>query len=233
MENMDIIADIPETRNPYKRKVIFEEEARKKKGEAHLSQKEFDYLKRENKVHLYFNMPPSVIGYGPGQLNSPLFNDIRCVCWHCPPVSQDHIKQFSFSVSLEYTSTKLAFGYKLIRDTTTSAFDTRLIPEQIWDEQVQNGCWCGECGVSKLVSQSGWFPYYTWFKFCFGLFSRTNAFGMTDDLTNNILDFLKWRTPEEHDAGMEAIQRRDNNIRAREQTIKRAWELGQNYMSDY
>ena len=135
---MNILAVIPETQNTHKRNVIFYDEARKKRGEAHLSQKEADYLKRENKLHLYFNMPQSVIGYGPEEMHSPWFNDIRCVCWHCPPVLQDHIKQFAYPVSEEYTSTKLAFGYKLIWDTTTSAFDTKLIPEQVWDEQVQN-----------------------------------------------------------------------------------------------
>ena len=203
---MNIVTVIPETQNEFKRHLILYEESLKKQGEMYLSKKEIAYLKREHKLHLYFQMPQSVIGYGAEEMHGPWFNDIRDVCWHCPPVSQDHIEQFAYPVPEEYNSTKLTFGYKLIWDNTSSAFNTRMVPEQVWDEQVQNGCWCGECMGSKLVSQSGWYPYHTWFKFCFGLFSYTNAFGMTDELTRKVLDFLMWRIPEQHQAGTRAIK---------------------------
>lgn len=128
-------------------------------------------------MHLYFNMPQGVIGYNVNpygnKMWTPWYQDVEEICWHCPPVSQDHLHLFAYPVSEEYTSTKLAFGYKLIWDTSTSAFDTRLVPEQVWDKSIQDTRWCNKCGGSKFVAQSGWYPYHTWFKFCFGLFTRT------------------------------------------------------------
>ena len=131
---MNNISVILETQNSFKRSAIFFEESQKRAGEAHLSRQVIEYLKRENKMHLYFTMPQSVIGYGPEEMHGPWYNDIRDVCWHCPPVLQDHIEQFAYPVPEEYTSTKLAFGYKLIRNNITSAFNTRMVPEQVWDE---------------------------------------------------------------------------------------------------
>ena len=221
---MNIVTVIPETQNEFKRHLILYEESLKKQGEMYLAKKEIAYLKREHKLHLYFQMPQSVIGYGAEEMHGPWFNDIRDVCWHCPPVSQDHLVYFAYTVTEEYTTTKLAFGYKLIKDNTTSVFNSRLVPEQVWDEQTQNTRWCGECMGSKLVSQSGWFPYHTWFKFCFGLFTRVNAFGLSEDLTRKILDYHKWRTPEQHQSGLRAIQHMAYGKR-KEALEKQKWHL--------
>jgi len=116
------------------------------------------------------------------------------------------LESFALPVSDEYTSTKLVFGYKLLYDRSPSPFETRLVPERIWDNNMQGNRWCTDCGGSKLVAQSGWYPYHTWFKFCFQLFTRTHAFGMTPDLTRKVLAFLIWRKPDEHRAGLRAIE---------------------------
>ena len=186
-------------------------------------------------------MPQSVIGYNANpKFYNIWYEDMSEICWHCPPVSQDHLHMYALSVSEEYTSDKLAFGYKLIRDTSSSAFETKLVPEQVWDKQIQDLRWCNKCSGSKFFAQLGWYPYHTWFKFCHDLFIRTRAFGMTEDVTNKVLSFLEWRSPEEHRSGIRAEHtfacgkrkreldaEREEIIRTGEAALQRNWNLGQ------
>ena len=197
----------------------------KKQGTTYLCKKDIDYLKHEYKMHLYTNMPQSIIGYSGNPKGEHMYTVwyqyINEICWHCPPVSQDHLHCYAFPVSEEYTSTKLAFGYKLIRDMSNSAFDTRLVPEQVWDKAIQDTRWCNQCNGRKFVAQSGWYPYHTWFTFCQGLFNRTQVFGMTPGLTKNVLSFLRWRSDEEHDAGLRALTYFASGKRKRELDAER------------
>ena len=149
----------PNARNIFKREMILFEERQKKEGRIYLTKKHVAYLKHEYKLHLYFNMPQSVIGYEGNpdgdKMWTPWYQDIKDICWHCPSVSQDHLHLYAFPVTEEYISTKLAFGYKLVRNSSSSAFDTRLVPEQVWDKQIQDTRWCNKCGGSKHTPQSG------------------------------------------------------------------------------
>ena len=136
---MDQFLVVQSGNNCIKHYAIKHKEDMKKKGVTYLCKKDVAYLKHENKKHLYTNMLQSVIGYSGNPTGhdmwTPWYQDIDEICWHCPPVSQDHLHCYAFPVSEEYTSTKLAFGYKLIRDMSNSAFDTRLVPEQVWDKE--------------------------------------------------------------------------------------------------
>lgn len=113
--------------------MILFEEFQKKEDKIYLTEKDMKYLKHEYKLHLYFNMPQSFIGYTGNPNGSEMwtrwYQDIEEICWHCPPVSQDYIHLYAYPLTEKYTSTKLAFGYKLIWDSSTLEFDTRLVPE--------------------------------------------------------------------------------------------------------
>ena len=241
---MDQFPIVQSGNNIIKHHAIEHEKEVKKKGMTYLSKEDLAYLQYEYKMHLYMHMPQSVIGYSGNpkgnNMWTPWYQDMDDICWHCPPVSQDHLHMYALPVSEEYTTTKLAFGYKLIQDTSSSAFDTRLVPEQVWDKQIQDQRWCNKCSGNKFVAQSGWYPYHTWFKFCYGLFTRTNAFGMTDDVTKRVLSFLQWRSQDEHASGLRAAHHfacgkrkreldaeREEIIREGQAALQRNWDRRQ------
>ena len=60
---MNKFAVISSPQNMFKYHAIVFEAEEKKKGTINLDKKLVAYLKHEYKLHLYFNMPQSVIGY--------------------------------------------------------------------------------------------------------------------------------------------------------------------------
>ena len=174
-------------------KANFYEEDRKNRGHVYLIKNQSLYLDKEKKIYLYFQMPQSILRYDrhPDEDNNSWYRGRQYICWHCLPPSQDHIKDYAYPIQEDYTCTKLDFGYKLIRDKTLSAFETRLVLEIAWDKQYDDSPWCSKCRGSKLVAQSGWYPYHKWLNIYYGLFTCTNAFGMTHELTRKVPNFLK------------------------------------------